>query len=158
MADISSIKLPNDATTYNIKDATARSSIAAKQDALVSGTNIKTLQATSLLGSGNLAISNAASAVTISPTTDTVYSMTSAGSVTAGVAATLVFSIDPNDSGQLNITFTANTPTAVTLPSRSAAKTVWTGYNSGVNNTYAAAQAVTLTGQGAVTNASGEEF
>lgn len=157
MADISAITLPNNGT-YNLKDATARSSLSAKQDALVSGTNIKTLQATSLLGSGNLAISTANSAVTISPTTDTVYSMTSAGSMTAGTAATLTFAIDNTDSNQLNITFTANTPTAVTLPTRSAAKTVWTGYNSGASNTYAAAQAVTLTGQNAVPNANGEEF
>lgn len=157
MADISKITLPNN-SSYDIKDAVARSSLSAKQDALVSGTNIKTLQATSLLGSGNLAISTANSAVTISPTTDTVYSMTSAGSMTAGTAATLTFAIDSTDSSQLNITFTANTPTAVTLPTRSTAKTVWTGYNSGASNTYAAAQAVTLIGQNAVPNANGEEF
>lgn len=157
MADISQINIPN-VGLYDIKDATARTSIASKQDALVSGTNIKSLQSSSLLGSGNLTITAADSAVTISPTTDTVYSMTSAGSVSAGSAASLTFAIDGTDSTKLNISFSANTPTSVILPGRSSAKTVWTGYNSGASNTYAAAQAISLTGSGAVQNANGEEF
>ncbi|MBR0470778.1 MAG: hypothetical protein IJJ55_06150 [Clostridia bacterium] len=183
-------------------------------------------------GSFTPAGSNAASAVTISPTTDTVYSMTSAGSVTAGVAAsysqgtdtfnantptvidttkfsggsftrgsfsggsftqgtdsftapsytvtseTLTIGAASFTQGSDSFTaathaadsftaaslangfytagtaasfeqgedsFTANTPTVVTLPSRSSAKTVWTGYNTGVSNTYAAAQTFTGT-------------
>lgn len=52
--DISKIKLSN--ATYNIKDAIARSDILTKQDTLVSGTNIKTINNTSLLGSGNIAV------------------------------------------------------------------------------------------------------
>ena len=52
--DISKIKLSD--TTYNIKDTTARADILTKQDTLVSGTNIKTINNTSLLGSGNITI------------------------------------------------------------------------------------------------------
>lgn len=55
MADISKITLPNN-DEYNIKDATARSSLANKQDTLVSGTNIKTINNNSILGSGNITI------------------------------------------------------------------------------------------------------
>ena len=51
-SDISKIKLSN--TTYNIKDTTARADILTKQDTLVSGTNIKTINNTSLLGSGDI--------------------------------------------------------------------------------------------------------
>ena len=139
--------------------------------------------------------SNAKSAVTISPTTTSVYSMTTDGAVTAGTAnvptkidttkfnagsftrgtfsqgtlPTLNFAIDANDSGNLKITFsqgtlpthaadsytapslgsgfytagTANTPTAVTLPQRTQVSGLWNGYNTGVNNTYAAAQTFT---------------
>ena len=43
-------------TTYTIKDSTARSELANKQDTLVSGTNIKTINGNSLLGSGNITI------------------------------------------------------------------------------------------------------
>ena len=42
--------------TYVIKDAEARTSIASKQDNLVSGTNIKTINNESILGSGNINI------------------------------------------------------------------------------------------------------
>lgn len=82
--------------------------------------------------------------------------MTSAGSVTAGTATTpakvdtskfsggsLTMAIDSTDTKKLNITFipgslasgfytagTKGTPTAVTLPSRGSATTVWTGYSS----------------------------
>lgn len=56
MADISKIKTL-DGTTYDIKDTTARNTASGKQDALVSGTNIKTINNQSLLGSGNITIS-----------------------------------------------------------------------------------------------------
>ena len=60
MADnISKITLPNN-VEYDLKDATARSDLlmlnANKQDILVSGTNIKTINNESLLGSGNITI------------------------------------------------------------------------------------------------------
>lgn len=55
MADISKITLPSN-DEYNIKDTTARAGLATKQDTLVSGTNIKTINNESLLGSGNITI------------------------------------------------------------------------------------------------------
>ena len=76
--------------------------------------------------------------------------MTSAGSVSAGTAASytqgtftagsLTMTINGTDSNQLDIvftapshtsdSFTANTPTSVTLPGRSSAIAAWTGYSS----------------------------
>lgn len=41
---------------YEIVDSTARSGLSSKQDTLVSGTNIKTINNTSLLGSGNITV------------------------------------------------------------------------------------------------------
>lgn len=52
MADISKIRISN--TTYDLKDATARADIEGKQDRLTSGTTIKTINNTSVLGSGNI--------------------------------------------------------------------------------------------------------
>jgi len=49
-------KFSDGTNTYIVKDAEARSSLANKQDALVSGTNIKTINSNSILGSGNLDI------------------------------------------------------------------------------------------------------
>lgn len=156
--------------------------------------------------------SNAKSAVTIKATTTDIYSMTSAGSVTAGTATTpaaidtskfnggsyshsgfsggsytrgafnagsLSMTMDTTDTKKLIITFTppshANdsftpasygtdsftaaslssgfytagtkgTPTAVTLPTRSSSPIkAWTGYTTGVANTYAEAQTFTGT-------------
>lgn len=43
--------------------------------------------------------------------------------------------------------FTANIPTSITLPERSQVTGLWNGYNTGADNTYAAAQ--TFTGDGA---------
>lgn len=60
MADLSKIIIP-DGTEYDIKDATARSDIASKQDTLVSGTNIKTVNGNSLLGSGDITIAGGGS-------------------------------------------------------------------------------------------------
>ena len=48
--------LSNGTDTYAIKDAEARTAIANKQDTLVSGTNIKTINNNSLLGSGNITL------------------------------------------------------------------------------------------------------
>lgn len=45
--------------TYEIKDSEARTALTGKQDTLVSGNNIKTIDGESLLGSGNLAINKA---------------------------------------------------------------------------------------------------
>ena len=43
-------------TTYEIEDEQARTDILTKQDTLVSGTNIKTINNNSILGSGNIDI------------------------------------------------------------------------------------------------------
>lgn len=56
MAELSKITLPN-GITYDIKDTSTRTGLAQKQDTLVSGTNIKTINNQSLLGSGNITIS-----------------------------------------------------------------------------------------------------
>lgn len=57
MADLSKVKI--EGTSYNIKDASARTGLASKQDTLVSGTNIKTIEGQSLLGSGNIDLTKA---------------------------------------------------------------------------------------------------
>ena len=49
-------QLSDGTNTYVIKDAEARTSIANKQDTLVSGTNIKTINNSSILGSGNISL------------------------------------------------------------------------------------------------------
>ena len=54
MADIS--KISNGTNTYDIKDVTARTELSNKQDTLISGTNIKTINNQSILGDGNLTI------------------------------------------------------------------------------------------------------
>ena len=135
--------------------------------------NASTFVSASKLYSASKAVlvggSNASSAVTIKATTTSVYSMTSAGSVTAGSATTpaaidtskfsagtLTFTMDSSDTKKLKISFTAptfqsgfytagtkGTPTSVTLPGRSSAINAWTGYTTGVANTYAAAQTFT---------------
>lgn len=91
--------------------------------------------------------SNAASSVSITPTTTSVYQMTSAGSVTGGSAAKCTLpSLTTSVSGEtLTLgwsagSFTANTPTAVTLPGRGEVKNLWNGY------TAASAAAQTFTG------------
>ena len=48
---------------YEIVDATARSGLSSKQDTLVSGTNIKTINNESLLGSGNIAVGGDANVI-----------------------------------------------------------------------------------------------
>lgn len=78
--------------------------------------------------------SNAASAVTITPITTDVYSMTSAGSVTL---PTLTFAMDTTDTKKLKITFGQG---SVMLPGRSSVIKAWTGY------TTATAAAQTFTG------------
>lgn len=48
--------LSNGTDTYAIKDAEARTALANKQDTLISGTNIKTINNNSILGSGDIII------------------------------------------------------------------------------------------------------
>lgn len=71
-----------------------------------------------------------------------MYSMASTGEVQQGTESSLVMTVTGE---KLTFNYIPNTPTEVTLPSRGNATTVWTGYNTGVANTYAAAQSFTPT-------------
>lgn len=90
------------ASDYDIKDLTDSTNLmtswTGKQDALVSGTNIKTINSTSLLGSGNIVISGGGSSnLTILDKTDN-------------------YSIQTSDLGKI-ITMTATVSKTFTLPS-----------------------------------------
>lgn len=50
-------QLSDGTNIYTIKDSEARTALSGKQDTLVSGTNIKTINNESILGSGNITIS-----------------------------------------------------------------------------------------------------
>lgn len=59
MANTNYISQLSDGTnTYVIKDSEARTTLSGKQDTLVSGTSIKTINNESILGSGNITISS----------------------------------------------------------------------------------------------------
>lgn len=99
--------------------------------------------------------SNAASSVTITPSTTSVYSMATAGSVTAGTAPTCtlpVFSTSVSGEtltlGWSAGTFSAGSATQVTLPTRSQVTNLWNGY------TAAQAAAQTFTGASSSVTAS----
>ena len=55
MVDVS--KFSDGTNSYDIKDVIARNGLSNKQDTLVSGTNIKTINGNSILGEGNIVIS-----------------------------------------------------------------------------------------------------
>lgn len=100
MADVAILNINN--TDYNIHDEVARTNISSKQDALVSGTNIKTINGTSLLGSGNIEISGGSDEkVQQTNTTSNVgYPVILANSAnatteTAGVKKSLGLTFDP---------------------------------------------------------------
>ena len=148
MADISKIKLPN-GNEYNLKDR-------------ISG----------YITGG----SNASSAVTITPTTTNVYSMTSAGSVTAGTKnvptkidtskfsggsftrgtfnqgtlPTLTFTMDTTDKKKKKITFGQGTLSTHAADSFTAAALQSGFYTAGTANT---PTAVTLPGRSSVIKA-----
>lgn len=99
--------------------------------------------------------SNASSNVTITPSTTSVYSMTSAGSVTTGTTPTCTLpTFSTSVSGEtLTLgwnagTFSAGSATKVTLPTRSQVTNLWNGY------TAATAAAQTFTGANSTVNAS----
>ena len=54
MSDISKLKVED--ISYTIKDSVARDGLAEKQDILISGTTIKTINGATILGSGNIEI------------------------------------------------------------------------------------------------------
>lgn len=84
---------------------------------------------------------NSTSNVTITPTTDTIYKLTSLGNVnTIGTSASLSIVPSATDSDTLEIIFTPNTPTAVTMPTGSQINVM-----TGVSSAVAAAQTFTGT-------------
>lgn len=98
---------------------------------------------------------NASSTVSITPSTTSVYSMTSAGSVTAGTTPTCTLpTFSTSVSGEtLTLgwsagTFSAGSATKVTLPTRSQVTNLWNGYTS------ATAAAQTFTGASSTISAS----
>lgn len=89
---------------------------------------------------------NAASNVSITPKTTSIYSITNVGSKTDGSAAACTFPIFSTSVQDETLTlswtegaFTPNTPTKVTLPTRSQVSGLWNGYSAAT----AAAQAFT---------------
>ena len=85
---------------------------------------------------------NSASSVSITPSTTSVYSMSS-----DGTAPTLTFAKDTTDAKQLNISWSAGS-----MPSRSQVTGLWNGYTS------ATAGAQTFTGTNNIQSAGGNTF
>ena len=80
MSKINKIKLSG--TSYDIEDSAAQSSLSGKQDTLVSGTNIKTINNESILGSGNITIQGGGSGATVIEVTQAQYdALVSAGTL-----------------------------------------------------------------------------
>lgn len=77
MADVKQITA-SDGTVYDIADVTARSALASKQETLVSGTNIKTINGESVLGSGNITISGGSDVLFVAEYGATTYAEISA--------------------------------------------------------------------------------
>lgn len=77
MADVRQITA-SDGTVYDIADVTARNALASKQDTLVSGTNIKTINGESVLGSGNITISGGSDVLFVAEYGTTTYAEISA--------------------------------------------------------------------------------
>ena len=111
-------KISNGTTTYIIKDAIARSGLSNKQDTLVSGTNIKTINNQSILGEGNLTIEGGNSDIeiieiqnhsgNITLAVNTVY----LGSFTANTTFVLPTPINTNIINQIKIMCSiTNSPT-----------------------------------------------
>lgn len=86
MADISSIQIPN-GDSYDIKDSTARSGLAGKQDTLVSGTNIKTVNGNSLLGSGDITISGSGAVSGVKGDAESTYRTGNVNLTSANIGA-----------------------------------------------------------------------
>ena len=151
MVDIS--KISDGTNTYDIKDSEARSELSNKQDTLVSGTNIKTINGDSILGSGNITIesgtdvssnkvngaplSNTSShffGVSTSAATDTekVVSIPSITELTAGVAIIVLPTIT---STVANATLKLNNFTAYPMRYQNSAITTSTDAYTWTANT-----------------------
>lgn len=101
MANVSKIQLPN-GDIYALEDSAAQSALSGKQDKLVSGTNIKTVNSNSLVGSGNVSVGT----ITSVETTAGAHSAIDVSSGAANFNVPTKTSHLTNDSG-----FTTNTGT-----------------------------------------------
>lgn len=101
MANVSKIQLPN-GDIYALEDSAAQSALSGKQDKLVSGTNIKTVNSNSLVGSGNVSVGT----ITSIETTAGAHSIIDVSSGAANFNVPTKTSHLTNDSG-----FTTNTGT-----------------------------------------------
>ena len=97
---------------YDLEDSTARESLASKQDILISGTNIKTINNQSLLGSGNISIQGGGGA---SGTTLADYGITDAYTKTETDAAILAAQRNLNYQVVTQAEYDALTPDPDTL-------------------------------------------
>lgn len=99
---------------------TSHQDISGKQDKLVSGTNIKTVNGTSLLGSGNVSVPNTYSKVSHG-TSDTTFTLTPNVFHVWGTVSTLTLTLGTEISGVANeylFEFTSgSTATTLSLPS-----------------------------------------
>ena len=98
------------ATSENpVQNKVVKSAVDAKQDTLVSGTNIKTINNTSLLGNGNVTIQSQAATVSVGTTTTgnagTDASVTNSGTTSAAV---LNFTIPRGENGRSAINALVN--------------------------------------------------
>lgn len=159
MADLSKLKLP-DNSEYNLKDATARDGLANKQDTLVSGTNIKTINNESLLGSGNITIQGSGDSLPdqtghngdilstdgtdpywmdVSEATsiaiDTTVTPDSSNLITSGAVSTAISNVDalPSQSGQSGKYLTTNGTSASWAAVSTEPEVFWATYGTTTN-------------------------
>lgn len=83
-----------------------QTALNAKQDTLVSGTNIKTINGSSLLGSGNLEVISALPIVEVSTTTQAMQANKHYVVTTAGAAAALTMPASPTVGDRVQISVT----------------------------------------------------
>lgn len=118
-ADVGLSNVDNTSDANKPVSTAQAASIATKQDTLVSGTNIKTVNSTSLLGSGNIAISGATNLTTATAaTTVTVNSDTGTDAVIAAATASVAGILTATDKSKLDgiaAGATANSTDAVLL-------------------------------------------
>lgn len=101
-----------DAADLPVSDAT-QAALNAKQDTLVSGTNIKTINSTSLLGSGDIAISGSGTVTTVSivsanGVSGTVANDTTTPAITLSLGAISPSSVTSTFTGALTGNVTGN--------------------------------------------------
>lgn len=149
MSDISKIVLP-DGNVYNIKDT-----VSGYQERLVSGTNIKTINNQSILGSGNISIStsgtqpNNYSTITVSNGTSVASASPESSTDTLALVSGNNISLGLNDTGHA-ITINASVPSAGTT-----ASAVGTTSSGGSASTYSKSDHVHSISSSTITSALG---